>query len=107
MPGVIVKQVDEPVNLGSTTPPATPPVGSVATYVENGVYYQKDSSGQAQRLDSVNVGPTAPLSPSEGLLWLDTSVNPNRMKTYQNGDWRDMYLYDSSSDQIAYDGGSF
>lgn len=33
-------------------------------------------------------GPTAPATPANGQLWVDTSVTPNRLKVYENGAWR-------------------
>ena len=107
MPGVVITVVDKPTNISSTPAPATPPVGAISTYVNNGIYYQIDSAGKSQRLDSVNVGSTAPENPSAGLFWLDTSSDPNKMKTYQNSDWREVFLYNNSLNQVAYDGGSF
>jgi len=36
----------------------------------------------------VNVGPTAPINPYPGMIWLDTSSNPPVIKQYDGSVWR-------------------
>jgi hypothetical protein len=39
---------------------------------------------------------TAPTSPGNNQLWVDTSVNPNRLKIYHNGAWLSVCTLDAS-----------
>jgi len=51
--------------------------------------------------------PTAPINPFDGMRWLDTSVSPNSLKIYKGGTWYEEEKFDSTTNEITYDGGSF
>jgi hypothetical protein len=50
---------------------------------------------------------TPPPNPFEGKRWLDTSSNPNVLKIYKNGVWVEEQYFDTTTNQVIYDGGEF
>jgi len=71
------------------------------------------TAGQTQEaLDEVSdiITPssaTPPPNPFDGKRWLDTSVTPNSLKIYKNGNWYEEEKFDTTTNEITYDGGSF
>jgi hypothetical protein len=78
---------------GKLPQPADIDVGQIAINFNDGDPFLsiKDSAGAVRRLGGSSVGNTAPGAPTDGALWVDTSVNPPVLKIYDltNTAWID------------------
>lgn len=78
---------------GKLPQPADIDVGQIAINFNDGDPFLsiKDSAGAVRRLGGSSVGGTAPGTPTDGALWVDTSVSPPVLKIYDltNTAWID------------------
>ena len=78
---------------GKLPQPADIDVGQIAINFNDGDPFLsiKDSAGAVRRLGGSSVGNTAPGTPTDGALWVDTSVSPPVLKIYDltNTAWID------------------